>query len=133
MSDITTVQASAKGIRQSPRKIGLVAGIVRGRTISDALTILEYTPKRAAKPIAKLLAAAKANAVHNHGLSEKDLRITQLQVTSGPRLKRYKPAAMGRALPYMKRSSHIYIEVSGEMKPKKMAAAKSAPANKESK
>lgn len=132
----TIVKAMAKGVRQSPRKIGLVAGLVRGRSVADALTILEFTPKRAAKPVAKLIAAAKANAVNNHGLTEASLLITQLQVTAGPRLKRFNPAAMGRALPYQKKSSHILIEVTGDLKPKKVtkpAAAKPAAEKKETK
>lgn len=132
----TIVRATAKGVRQSPRKIGLVAGLVRGRSVADALTILEFTPKRAAKPVAKLIAAAKANAVNNHGLTEASLQITQLQVTAGPRLKRFNPAAMGRALPYQKKSSHLLIEVTGDLKPKKVtkpAAAKPAAEKKETK
>jgi large subunit ribosomal protein L22 len=132
----TIVRATAKGVRQSPRKIGLVAGLVRGRSVADALTILEFTPKRAAKPVAKLIAAAKANAVNKHGLTEASLQITQLQVTAGPRLKRFNPAAMGRALPYQKKSSHILIEVTGDLKPKKVtkpAAVKPAAEKKETK
>ncbi|HET9411678.1 MAG TPA: 50S ribosomal protein L22 [Candidatus Saccharimonadales bacterium] len=133
MADVTTVRASAKGVRQSPRKVGLVASVVRGRSVADALTILEFTPKRAAKPVAKLIAAAKANAVNNHGLAESSLVITQLQVTAGPRLKRYNPAAMGRALPYQKKSSHILVEVSGDVKAKKAAAKPAAAEKKETK
>lgn len=133
MADVTTVRASAKGVRQSPRKVGLVASVVRGRSVADALTILEFTPKRAAKPVAKLIAAAKANAVNNHGLAEASLVITQLQVTAGPRLKRYNPAAMGRALPYQKKSSHILVEVSGDVKAKKAAAKPAAAEKKETK
>ena len=131
----TIVKAMAKGVRQSPRKIGLVAGLVRGRSVADALTILEFTPKRAAKPVAKLIAAAKANAVNNHGLTEASLLITQLQVTAGPRLKRFNPAAMGRALPYQKKSSHILIEVTGDLKPKKVTkqSAATPAAEKETK
>jgi large subunit ribosomal protein L22 len=133
MADVTIVRASAKGVRQSPRKIGLVASLVRGRSVADALTILEFTPKRAAKPVAKIIAAAKANAVNNHGLTEASLHITQLQVTAGPRLKRFNPAAMGRALPYQKKSSHILVEVSGEVKAKKAAAKPAAAEKKETK
>lgn len=130
MADLTKIQASAKGVRQSPRKLGLVAAIVRGRSVVDALTILQHTPKRAAKPLAKLIESAKANAA-NQGLAEKSLRIDQLQVTSGQRLKRFRPAAMGRALPYIKRSSHILIVLTGETKPKKVA--KEAATKKEAK
>lgn len=120
MANPTTVSASAKGVRQSPRKIGLVASLVRGRTVADALIILGHTPKRAANPVAKLISSVKANAVAK-GLTESSLHIDALQVTAGPRLKRFNPAAMGRALPYQKRSSHIYVVVSGEVKTKKPA------------
>lgn len=123
MADVKTiVRANASGVRQSPRKIGLVASLVRGRSVADALVILEHTPKRAAKPMLKLIQSAKANAVNNHGLTEGSLIISQLQVTAGPRLKRFNPAAMGRALPYQKRSSHVIVELSGEVKAKKPAA-----------
>ncbi len=121
MADVT-VSASAKGVRQSPRKIGLIASLIRGRSVADALVILEHTPKRAAKPIAKLIASAKASAVSAKGLSEATLMIASLQVTAGPRLKRFNPAAMGRALPYQKRSSHVFVELSGDVKAKKSAA-----------
>lgn len=138
MADVKNiVRANAVGIRLAPRKIGLVASLVRGRSVADALIILTHTPKRAAKPVAKVIAAAKANAVNNHNLAESSLEIVKLQVTAGPRLKRYKPAAMGRALPFQKRSSHILVEVSGEVKAKKPAAekaeAKKPAAKKESK
>lgn len=131
MATQNIVRASAKGIRISPRKVSLVATLVRGRSVADALTILEFTPKRAAKPLVKLLAAAKANAVNNHSLTEDSLQIAQLQVTAGPRLKRFKPAAMGRALPYQKKSSHVLVELSGEVKAKKKPAAEKAAAKKE--
>jgi large subunit ribosomal protein L22 len=134
MSEMLTIRASAKGIRQTPRKVGLVAALVRGRSVADALAILQHTPKRAAKPLAKLITAAKANAINNHRMKEDGLMISQLQVTSGPRLKRFNPAAMGRALPYLKRASHVLIEVTGEVKPKKPAAtAKAAPKKEEAK
>jgi len=128
-----TVRAIARGVDQSPRKVSLVASLVRGRSVSDALTILKHTPKRAAKPVMKAIASAEANAVNNHGLKKDGLQIAQLQVTAGPRLKRFNPAAMGRALPYQKRSSHIFVEVVGEVKPKKPAAEKPAVAKKETK
>lgn len=131
MANSTTVRASAKGVRQSPRKVSLVASLVRGRTVADALVILQHTPKRAAKPLAKLIASAKANAI-SMSLAENSLHIAQLQVTAGPRLKRFNPAAMGRALPYQKKASHIVIELSGEAKAKKPAAEKAA-AKKETK
>lgn len=123
MAEKTTL-ATLKGLRLAPRKVSLVASLVRGRTVADALIILEHTPKRAAKPLAKLIASAKANALNNHGLQEKDLLITTLSVTAGERLKRYRPAAHGRALPFVRGSSNIRLVVSGSEKPKKKPAAK---------
>lgn len=134
MAEVKEVRALAKGVDQTPRKTGLVAGLVRGRTVADALVILENTPKRAAKPVAKVIASAKANAVTTHGLDAKTLVIKTLQVTPGQSLKRFRPAAMGRALPFEKRTSHILVVVSGEVKPKKKPAEKAdAKTSKESK
>jgi large subunit ribosomal protein L22 len=114
----------------SPRKVSLVASLVRGRTVADALVILQHTPKRAAKPVAKAIASAKANAVTNHKADEKSLIIAHLQVTAGERIKRFRPAAMGRALPYQKKSSHIKVVLDAIEKPKKAAAAKTATETK---
>ncbi len=115
------IQATIKGVRMSPRKVSLVAALVRGRSVADALIILNHTPKRAAKVVSKAIASAKANATNNHRVDEKSLMIDSLQITAGPRLKRYRPAAMGRALPYQKRSSHISVIVTGIEKPIKRA------------
>lgn len=126
MANTLTVRASAMGVKQSPRKVALVARLARGRSVADALIILDHTVKRAGKPVAKAIASARANAVEA-GLLESTLQITQLQVTAGPRLKRFKPAAMGRALPFLKRTSHIIVEVTGEVKPKKPKAVAAKP------
>lgn len=127
-----TARAIARGVRMAPRKVSLVAHLVRGRSVADALTILEHTPKRAARPVAKAIASAQANAVNTHGAERDGLIIESLQVTAGPRIKRYRPAAMGRAQPYIKRTSHILVVVAGNKKVKKAPAAKAA-AKKESK
>lgn len=127
---VFTVRALAKGVDQTPRKVSLVASLVRGRTVADALVILEHVPKRAALPIKKVIESAKANAMNNHGLDAKTLTISTLSVTTGPSLKRFKPASRGRALPFRKKTSHILVEVSGAEKPKKPAAAKKAEAKK---
>lgn len=124
----TFVKAQAKGISMTPRKVGLVASLVRGISVSDALTILEHTPKRAALPVAKVIASAKANAINNHNLSE-DLLIHELHVSPGPRMKRYRPVARGSAHPYQKRSTHITVVVSGTEKVKKSANKKSGTKN----
>jgi large subunit ribosomal protein L22 len=126
MADVKTVRAHIKGVDQTPRKVSLVAGLVRGRSVADALVILEHTPKRAALPVKKAIASAQANAVNTHGLDGKTLQIKTLSVTTGPRLKRFKPASRGRALPFQKKSSHILVEVAGTEKPKKPAAKAAA-------
>jgi len=121
------VKAIAKGVTQSPRKVAVVASLVRGRSVSDALTILEHTPRRSATPIVKVINSAKANAEHNHGLKPDTLQIVELTVTAGPRIKRFRPAAHGRALPFERKTSHIRVIVKGEARKKKIVA------NKESK
>ena len=117
-----SVKAYAKGLHHAPRKVSLVASLVRGRTVEDALVILQHTPKRSAKALKKLIESAKANAVNNHRVEEKDLVIATLSVTTGERLKRYRPAAHGRALPFQKKTSNVLIVVVGVEKPKKKAA-----------
>ena len=134
MADSLKVRAVAKGVDQTPRKVGLVASLVRNRTVADALVILEHVPRRAALPVKKVIESAKANAINNHGLDGKSLTISTLTVTTGPRLRRYKPASRGRALPFEKKTSHILVEVTGVEKPKKKpAAAKPASDKKEEK
>lgn len=125
------VRAIAKGVNLSPRKVSEVAALVRGRSVEDALTILEHTPRRSAIAVSKVIASAKANADHNHGYKPATLQITEITVTAGPRLKRYRPAAHGRALPFQKKSSHISVTVDGEKREiKKPAAAKKPAAEK---
>ena len=139
MADITKVKATAptkvrafaRGVDQTPRKVGLVAALVRNRAVADALVILEHVPRRAATPVKKVIESAQANAVNNHGLDAKTLGITTINVTTGPRMRRYKPASRGRALPFEKKSSHILVEVAGSEKPKKKPAAKPAAEKKE--
>lgn len=125
---VNTVRAYAKGVRMAPRKLSLVASLVRGRTVADALVILEHTPKRAAAPVIKAIASAQANATNNHSLDGKTLTIETLSVTAGPRLKRYRAGARGQAKPYQKKTSHILVEVTGDVKVKKPVAAKPAAA-----
>ncbi|HSX31364.1 MAG TPA: 50S ribosomal protein L22 [Candidatus Saccharimonadales bacterium] len=110
------IKAESKGVRMSPRKVGAVASLVRGRSVADALVILQHTPRRAATPVIKTIKSAEANATHNHNYKAGTLRIVEITVNHGPRIKRYRPAAMGRALPYQKRSSHIRVMVDGEQR-----------------
>lgn len=120
------VKSIAKGVSHSPRKVSEVAALVRDRSVEDALTILSHTPRRAATPVSKAIASAKANAEHNHNLKPDTLHIVELAVTAGPRIKRYRPAAHGRALPFQRKTSHIRVIVTGEERQKKNAAKKPA-------
>ncbi len=116
------VKAVAKGVRMSPRKIAVVAALVRGHSVEDALTILSHVPRRSAIPVQKVIASAKANADHNHGYKPATLQITEISVMPGPRLKRYRPAAHGRALPFQRKTSHIRVVVDGEIREVKKPA-----------
>jgi|ERR1700741_753225 len=120
------VKAVAKGVRMSPRKVGVVAGLVRGRTVADALTILEHTPRRAALPVKKVIESARANADHNHNYKPESLKIVTISVTPGPRLKRYRPAAHGRALPFQRKTAHIHVVVEGDQRVAKKPVTKKA-------
>jgi large subunit ribosomal protein L22 len=127
------VKAIAKGVRISPRKVAVVAALVRGRSVEDAMTILDHTPRRSALAVKKAIASAKANADHNHGYKPATLQITEITVTHGPRLKRFRPAAHGRALPFQRRTSHIRVVVDGEKREAKKPtqATTNKPARKE--
>ncbi len=114
-----TVRAYIKNVDQAPRKVSLVASLIRKRSVADALVILNHVPKRAAKPVIDAVESAKANAINNHGLDGKTLVISTISVTTGTRLKRYIPASRGRALPFEKKASNILVEVTGDVKPKK--------------
>jgi len=119
MTKLTLVKSYAEGINQAPRKVALVASLVRNRTVADAIVILSHTPKRSALPVKKAIESAKGNAINNHGLDGKTLMITTLSVTSGTRLKRYNPAARGRMLPFQKKTANILVELTGDVKPVK--------------
>lgn len=117
----TQVKAVAKAVRMAPRKVLEVASLVNGRSVEDALVILDHTPRRAALPISKVIASAAANAENNHKLDPKSLVISSVQVGQGFALKRFRPAAHGRALPYKKMTSNIIVIVDGVEKVKKAA------------
>lgn len=114
--------ALAKGVSISPRKVGVVAALVRGRTVADAIVILSHTPRRASTAVEKAIKSAVANAEHNHGYKPQTLTITEISVTAGPRLKRFMPVARGMAHPYQKKTSHIRVVVDGEKREVKVKA-----------
>ena len=122
-----SVIAIAKGVRSSPRKVSVVASLVRGRSVADALIILEHTPRRTAIAVKKVIASARANADHNHNYRPDTLRIIEISVTPGPRLKRFNPAAHGRALPFQRKTSHIRVVVDGEQRVARKPAKAAEP------
>ena len=123
MANITT-RAYIKGVGQAPRKVSIVAALVRGRTVADALVILDHTPRRSALVVKKAIESAAANAKNNDNVDPKTLVLTTVSVTAGARLKRFKPHMKGMARPFQKKTSNILIEVSGVEKVKKSPAKK---------
>ena len=96
----------------SPRKVRLLADLVRGKGAQQAMDQLQFANKAAAQPVAKLVKSAVANAVNNFGLELNNLVVKEISVDGGPTLKRWMPRAHGRATPIMKRTSHINITLS---------------------
>lgn len=128
--------AVIKGVDSQPRKTSVVASLARDRYVSDAVVILENTPRRAARAVRKAIESAAANLLNNSDVSidPKSLRIARISVTAGTRMRRYVPASRGRALPFEKISSNIFVEVAGEEKVKKTKeSAEKAEDGKESK
>lgn len=103
------VKASLKYIRISPRKIRLIAGLIKKMTTQEALAQLNFLPGKSAKPIGKLLKSAIANAKHNFKINPENLFISNIKVDQGPSLKRWMPRARGSASPILKRSSHVTL------------------------
>jgi large subunit ribosomal protein L22 len=123
-----------KGVKISPRKVQVVAALVRGRTVTDAITILEHTPRRSALAVKKTIRSAQANAEHNHNYKPNTLTISEISVTPGPRFKRFRAAARGRALKYQHKTSHIRVVVDGEIRvAKKPATVKTEVKTEETK
>ncbi len=106
---MTTVKAQLNGLRMSPRKVRLVAGLIRSKKVSFALDQLAHMAKRSAGPITKLLNSAVANAEHNLKLDRDHLWITDLQVDEGVKLKRFKAKGFGRANPIEKKTSRVRL------------------------
>lgn len=121
------VTASLNDYRQAPRKVRLVANLVKGKKVGDAMTMLDFLVKEASGPMKKLIASAVANAKTNFNLSSENLFIKNVQVNPGTIMKRSMPRARGSAFPIHKHSSHVtlVLDVVAE-KPKKVAKAKKA-------
>jgi large subunit ribosomal protein L22 len=104
-------KAVVRFTRIAPRKARQVIDMIRGKRVSDAQTILKFTPRFAAEVIGKVLNSAVANAENNHNMNRDSLYISEAYVDQGPTMKRYMPRAQGRASAIHKRTSHITIVV----------------------
>ena len=101
--------AKLRHLRIAPRKVRLVADMIRGKDVEEALSILQFTGKRSSVPLAKLVQSAVANADQKDGVDIDRLFVKTITVDGGPTIKRFRPRAMGRATPILKRTSHVSI------------------------
>lgn len=108
---VTEARAIAKTVRVTPRKARLVADLVRGKDVSEAIALLHNINKAASVPLRKTIESAVANAVNNHDLNEETLYISELQINESIKLKRYRPRAKGAASGITKRTSTIIVKV----------------------
>ena len=111
MSETPSVKAVTKYIRMSPHKVRRVLDQIRGCSYQEALMILEFLPYDAGSPIWKIIHSVAANAKHNYGLNKKKLIIKTIFADEGPKLKRIRPRAQGRAYKILKPTCHITVIV----------------------
>lgn len=104
-------KAHARFVRIAPRKAQLVADLIRGKQVGEAIAILRHTPKAASPILEKLLNSAIANAEHNNQADVNNLVVSQVYANQGPTMKRFRPRAQGRASRINKRTSHITLVV----------------------
>ena len=105
------VVAKLKGARLSAQKARLVADQIRGKSVESALEVLQFSGKKGADIIKKVLESAIANAEHNDGADVDELRVSTIFVDEGMTMKRIKPRAKGRSDRILKRSCHITVKV----------------------
>lgn len=113
------ITASLKNYRQSPRKVRLVANLVKGKKVDEALNMLGHVTKRATKPLAALVLSAVANAKNNFNIEKDNLIIKEMRVDGGAVLKRSMPRARGSAFPIKKRTSHVSVVLAPKVEKKK--------------
>ena len=106
---VKEARATLKFARISSRKVKIVADLIRGKDVDEALAIVKFTPKASSAIIEKLLKSAIANAENNHGMKHENLYVAEIFANQGPTLKRIRPAAKGSAVRIRKRTSHITI------------------------
>ncbi|WP_018023293.1 50S ribosomal protein L22 [Corynebacterium ulceribovis] len=112
--EITTARATARFVRVTPMKARRMLDTIRGKSVSDALAMLEYAPQYASEPVAKVVASAAANAENNFGLDRNSLVVSAAWADEGPTMKRFRPRAQGRAFHVRKRTSHITVVVESQ-------------------
>jgi large subunit ribosomal protein L22 len=112
------IKVTLSNLRTAPRKSRQVVDVIRNKSVIQARALLEFTVKRSAEPVLRLLNSAVASAVHDFQLDESNLVISEVRVDEGPKLKRSHPMSRGRAYPIMKRTSHITLTLK-EIHPKK--------------
>lgn len=118
------VRAHLRYLRIAPRKVRLVINLIRGMAVDNAIDQLTILPKKSSLPILKLLNSAIANAENNFQLDRKTLKVQSIVANEGPKLKRYRPRAFGRAAEILKRSTHVSIILIGEGGKKETKSAK---------
>jgi large subunit ribosomal protein L22 len=104
-------RAVLKRFRESPRKVRMVADMIRGRSVDDAMSILRLQQRKAAKMLSKVLGSAIANATENEKADPDQLVVTEVQIDGGPVTKKWMPRSMGRANRILSRTSHVTIVV----------------------
>lgn len=115
------MKASLSNYRQSPRKVRLVANLIKGKKVTDAEVALSFLVKRASLPISKLLQSAVSNAKQNNGVEKENLFVKEFTVDKGIVMKRFMPRARGMSSPINKRTSHVNITLEEKIIPKKEA------------
>ncbi|MQA60374.1 MAG: 50S ribosomal protein L22 [Actinophytocola sp.] len=120
-----TAVARARFVRDSPMKVRRVIELVKGRSVSDALATLRFTPQAASDQLAKVIQSAAANAENNLGLDPETLWVANATADEGPTLKRIRPRAQGRAFRIRKRTSHITVVLESREKTQPKAKSKS--------
>ena len=108
-TQVAEARATLSYARISARKVKIVADLIRGKDVDEALAIVKFTPKASSEIIEKLLKSAIANAENNHGMKQENLYVAEIYANQGPTLKRIRPAAKGSAVRIRKRTSHITI------------------------
>jgi large subunit ribosomal protein L22 len=112
------VVATAKWVRTTARKARLVAALVDGLPVDEAITVLAFTPRAAATDVSKVIKSAAANAEHNYNLDRSTLRVKRIEIESASTIKRFRPRAQGRAFSIFKRTSHLRVFVADDLQPR---------------